>query len=533
MPGSTRAAPSSGARAGDGIDAVTVSALLAVLVMGAVAAGRVWPDAIGVALGWSLPAQLAVPARLFDLAVSALGVLSLLVVAAAAAHLAEGLWRRRRPFALGLAVLAFVLAFTPAGVAVVWFVCGVVVVANAFAYTYLAAKALLRMRRGRGLTPTRDAAPPSALPGVTVVVPARDEDAVIEETLRALDRALYAEDRLDIVVIDDGSVDQTRARVEALAPELTRPLRLVTHDRSQGKASRLNQLLPQLESEFVLLLDADHHVAPDLLMRLLPHFAPGADVACAQAASAVRNGGLNWLTRALEMEYLFRCQGTYPGKPMAIFVGSGGLFRRSALLAAGGFDPNMLTEDVELSYRLYARGQRIAYEPEACTLELAAIDFRNFFNQRYRWMRGLWQAMLLHAPRATRASGARRALPYFIQCTSDGLIALCLSVLSLYVFLEQLGAVAPQSRVPLYAILLTSPFAFGVGFIRGRRSVLSLYLPLVPLYAVLHAIPMAWALIDGYVLGKPAVWVKTDRGAERRASRHTQPRSRAAAGVRV
>jgi biofilm PGA synthesis N-glycosyltransferase PgaC len=272
-----------------------------------------------------------------------------------------------------------------------------------------------------------------------------------------------------------------------------------------------------LSAEYVLLLDADHVVAPDVIRRLLAPFAAGAEIAGVQAASAVRNGHVNVLARALEMEYLFRCQGTYPGKPMGIFVGSGGMFRRSALIAAGGFDPRMLTEDVELSYRLYANGQRIVYEPAVCTYDLAMTDFGNFFNQRYRWMRGLWQAMLHHLPKAEAQSPLRRVSAYFIQCTSDGLVALCLSVLFMYVFLERLGVVGAQPRLPIELTLLACSYAFGVGFVRARRSGLLVCLPLVPLYSVLHAIPMAWALIDGYVLGKPSVWVKTDRSLIRPA----------------
>jgi glycosyltransferase involved in cell wall biosynthesis len=515
--------PSSGARAAGvasepvqgGIDAITVSALLALLVMSLLTARAYWPS-FGKAVGPSLPPIFGPLGALCDAALSTVGLLSLLVVAAAALHLADGLWRRRRPLALVFALLFIGAAFTPLGIGIVSFVCGVMVVANAFAYAYLGTKTLLRARRTPRSTPPLPLSRPA--PRVSVVIPARDEEAVIEETLRTLDRIEYPRGSLEIKVIDDGSVDQTRARVQALALEMTHRVELVAHDRSAGKALRLNQLLPELRSEFVLLLDADHRVEPDILSRMLPHFAASGDVAGVQAASAVRNGDVNWITRVLEMEYLFRCQGTYPGKPMGIFVGSGGLFRRSALLNVGCFDSSMLTEDVELSYRLYASGQRIVYEPGACTFELATLDFRNFFNQRYRWMRGLWQSMLLHAPRAGRAAGLRRVLPYFLQCTSDGLAGLCLSVLAMYRLLEQLGWIGAHPRLPLYLILLGSSFAFGVGFLRAKRSGLIFFLPLVPLYAVLHSIPMAWALIDGYVLGKPSVWVKTERTRERPAT---------------
>jgi cellulose synthase/poly-beta-1,6-N-acetylglucosamine synthase-like glycosyltransferase len=519
-----------------GLDAVTLCALGAVLMMLALGLRELSPHGPGADA--ALPAVSGLPAApalraaagllgalelLVDVLFSIFGVLALMVVVAAGFYVLSELWRRRRLLALGASAVLWGAAFTPLGAWVVSFAAGVVVLANALAYVYLASRTLLGAWHHRrsggelGAAPSL-AAPARPLPRVSVVITARDEEAVIEETLRALDGIDYPHRQLEIVVIDDGSTDQTRARVRAVAAEMAHRVELCAHDCSEGKARRLNQILANLRTDFVLLLDADHRAAPDLLRRMLPHFDAGADVACVQAASAVRNGHINWLTRALEMEYLFRCQGTYPGKPMGIFVGSGGLFRRTALLGAGGFDPSMLTEDVELSYRLYASGKTIVYEPAACTFELATLDFENFFNQRYRWMRGLWQSMLLHAPRTASPAGLRRVFSYFVQCTSDGLVALCLSVLFMYVLLEQVGVVGEQPRLPLYLMMLSCSYAFSVGFIRGKKPGLMLFLPLVPLYSVLHAIPMAWALIDGYVLGKPSVWVKTERRPEAAAA---------------
>jgi len=497
-----------------GPTAVTVCAIVALLSMVALAAGDRFSGSRGQALvsvaAWRPATTLL---ELGDAAFSLFGLLALIAFGCAAVYLLEGLWRQRRLFGLAGAVLLLAVALTPIGASLVAFACGLVVVANAFIYIYLASKTLLRSGRprvGHGVLP-------NPLPSVCIIVPARDEASVIEETLQALDAVDYPKGRLEIVVIDDGSTDATRARVSACRESMSHRVRSIDFERSEGKARRINQLLSTLSAEFVLLLDADHVIAPDGVRRLLAPFSAGGDIAGVQAASAVRNGHVNVLARALEMEYLFRCQGTYPGKPMGIFVGSGGMFRRSDLLAVGGFDPSMLTEDVELSYRLYANGKRIVYDPTVCTHDLAMTDFGNFFNQRYRWMRGLWQAMLHHLPKAEPRSPLRRVSAYFIQCTSDGLVALCLSVLFMYVFLEQLGVVGVQPRLPPYLMLLACSYAFGVGFVRARRYGLFACLPLVPLYSVLHAIPMAWALIDGYVLGKPSAWVKTDRSLIRPA----------------
>lgn len=509
--------------------AVIICTLAALLLVAAPAAyGLLGGTPIGQALaGWLASSPLAplvgglssgpfaAIGAWVDVAFSVFGLLALLVLGGAASHLLVGLFRRGRWLALGLAVGLIAAAVTPLGAALVAFVCGVVLVANALIYVHLASKAALRSVRPRA---PRPAAPVSPLPRVCVIVPARDEAAVITDTLQALAAVDYPEGRLDIVVVDDGSVDDTSARVRACSARMPRRVELVTFEVGEGKACRLNQLLPELEAEYVLLLDADHLVDPDIVRRLLAHFAAGADIAGVQAASAVRNGHESVLSRALEMEYLFRCQGIYPGKPMGIFVGSGGMFRRSDLLAVGGFDASMLTEDVEISYRLFASGKRIVYDPSICTYDLAMVDFRNFFNQRYRWMRGLWQAMLRHLPGAQAGTPLRAASAYFVQFTSDGLVALCLSVLFMYVLLGQLGVVPQPARLPLNLMMLACSYAFSVGFVRARRSGLMWLLPIVPLYTVLHSIPMAWALIDGYVLGKPSVWVKTDRSLARSTS---------------
>jgi glycosyltransferase involved in cell wall biosynthesis len=494
--------------------AVTVGAIVALLLMVALAVGDRFAVRGEALASFPVSRLAATLVELGDAAFSLFGILALIAFGSAAVYLLDGLWRRKRLFGLGCAVLLLAAALTPLGASCVCFASGWVVVANALIYLYLASKTLLvAPRLGTSAEPRL----PNPLPSVCIIVPARDEASVIEETLRTLDAVDYPASRLDIVVIDDGSIDATRALVNGRRREMSHRVRLVAFDRSEGKAQRINQLLPTLAAEFVLLLDADHAVPPEIVRRLLAPFARGADIAGVQAASAVRNGHVNPLTRALEMEYLFRCQGTYPGKPMGIFVGSGGLFRRSDLLGVGGFDPTMLTEDVEISYRLYASGKRIVYDSTLCTRDLAMTDFGNFFNQRYRWMRGLWQAMLLHLPKAEGSSGLCRVSAYFIQCTSDGLVALCLSLLFMYVFLEQLGIVGAQPRLPPYLMLLACSYAFGVGFVRARRYSLIAWLPLVPLYSVLHAVPMAWALIDGYVLGKPSVWVKTDRSLIRSA----------------
>ena len=436
----------------------------------------------------------------------ALGAASLAVFAVCTLYLLNGLRRQARYWAVLAASGIVALALTRLGTFTFALACSVVVLAQSASYSYFAARTVLR-RRAREKVWSR------AQPRVTVAVTARDEGAIIEATLCSLDALDYPDELLDLVLIDDGSSDGMGAVAQARATLMRRRLRIVSHAQSGGKAQRLNELFRSVNSEYVLILDADHWVEPNLLNRMLPSFEQGPDVACVQAASAVRNAGTNLLTKLLEMEYQFRCKGVYPGKKVGIFLGSGAMFERRALLDVGGFDADMLTEDTEISYRLYEHSKRIVYDDSLTTHDLAPANFRNFFNQRHRWMRGLWQAMLAHLARREDRRLSGRLGAYFVQFTFDGFGALCLCWLEALVLLSALGLVTLPAAfvVPVHAMLLSSGLAFSVGALRSRRPLNLLLLPLLPGYIVLHTIPMAWALVDSYALHKPLIWVKTER----------------------
>jgi len=437
-----------------------------------------------------------------------LGAASLALFALCTLYLLNGLRRQARYWALLAALGIVALGLTRLGTFTLALGCSVVVLGQSASYTYFAARTLLR-RRARVRAWSR------VLPRVTVVITARDEGPIIEPTLGSLDALDYPEELLDLVLIDDGSRDGMGDIAQARAGLMRHRLRIVSHAKSAGKAQRLNELIQSVNSDYVLVLDADHWVEPDLVNRMLPGFEQGADVACVQAASAVRNGGTNLLTKLLEMEYQFRCKGVYPGKRVGIFLGSGAMFERGALLDVGGFDAGMLTEDTEISYRLYEHGKRILYDDSLLTHDLAPANFRNFFNQRHRWMRGLWQAMLAHLAHGENRRLSGRLGAYFVQFTFDGFGALCLCCLEAWVLLSALGfaTLPPAFVIPIYAMLLSSGLAFAVGALRSQRPLNLLLLPLLPGYIVLHTIPMAWALVDNYVLHKPLIWVKTERSA--------------------
>lgn len=447
-------------------------------------------------------------ARLFEFvavhALLALGLLSALLFVTALAYALSALARHRRYLAFVVTLLLIPAAFSRTGMWLVCGVCSLVVITQGSCYLYFSARTLLRRRQP-------PAASPAALPSVAVVVAARDEAAVIEATLRSVDALDYPPELLEVVVIDDGSSDGTALLAARVQHGARHRIRIQEHASSGGKARRLNEVTGELTSELLLFLDADHQVEPDLVRRMVALLDARPDVACVQVASSARNANENLLTKLLEMEYLFRCYALYTGKRVAMFVGSGGMIRRAALREVGGFDPAMLTEDVEMSYRLYRAGYRVVYEDSLCTHDLAASTFKNFFFQRHRWMSGLWQAMALHRHETERRVGLGRVRAYYVQFCLDGFGALCLCVLMMYFALSLFGLLAfPATAVVAY-MLVACGLSFSVGCLRGGQPGKLLYLPLVPVYIIAHTIPMAWALIDSFLLAKPLTWVKTER----------------------
>jgi len=439
-----------------------------------------------------------------------LGMLSAILFSAAFAYSVEGLRRQRRFGALLLVFLVAAAAFSSPGIWLVCAACGLVVVVQATCYLYFSARTLLR-RRAPASEQTQLAEPLRALPTVAIVVAARDEAAVISETLRSLDALDYPSELLEIVVIDDGSSDDTYALAAAIRRRAHHRLTIRQHATSGGKARRLNETTAELRSDFILFLDADHQVEPDLVHRMVASLIADPKLACVQVASSARNADQNVLTKLLEMEYLFRCYALYSGKRVAMFVGSGGMVRREALERAGGFHTEMLTEDVEMSYRLYRAGYHVAYDDSLCTHDLAANTFKSFFVQRHRWMCGLWQAMALHRKETEQHVPLRRVRAYYVQFFLDGFGALCLCVLMMYFALGVLGLIAfPATGVIVY-MLVGCGLSFSVGCVRGGQPRKLLYLPLVPVYIIAHTIPMSWALIDSFLLDKPLKWVKTER----------------------
>jgi len=281
-----------------------------------------------------------------------------------------------------------------------------VLVAGRFALLLLLASHHVRSTR-------RSPSDPEYRPTVSVIVPAYNEEVGIERAVRSLAASDYAS--LDVVVVDDGSVDATAAIVEGL--DLSR-VRLVRQD-NLGKAAALNTGVRLSEGEIVVMVDGDTIFEADTVRRLVQPLADKRVGAVSGNTKVGNRGGL--LGRWQHIEYVtgfnldrrmyevLQCTPTVPG--------AAGAFRREVLEEVGQVCPDTLAEDTDLTLAIGRTGRRVVYAADARAWTEAPSTLGGLWRQRYRWSYGTMQAVWKHRaatltrdPRERRIG--RRALPY-------------------------------------------------------------------------------------------------------------------------
>jgi biofilm PGA synthesis N-glycosyltransferase PgaC len=241
-------------------------------------------------------------------------------------------------------------------------------------------------------------------PFVTVLVPAYNEGAVIQGSIRSLLELDYP--RYEILVIDDGSSDDTYRRASAYAGSHGRTEVRVIHQENAGKAAALNTGIRDARGELVLCMDGDSALAPQTIRKAVRHFANPDIGAVAGNVKVVNRTNMLASLQALEyiegLNMVRQAQAFF--RTVNIIPGPIGVFRRSALLKIGGYETDTFAEDCDLTLRLLVEGWQIQYEPESIAYTEAPEELLDLLKQRYRWTRGILQALnkhrrLLVAPR--------------------------------------------------------------------------------------------------------------------------------------
>lgn len=292
---------------------------------------------------------------------------------------------------------------------------------------------LLWLGRRWRLSPGRRATPPAELPRVTVQLPLFNERFVAERGIRAMAALDWPRERLQIQVLDD-STDNTAAIARRVVEELAESghdiVYLHRRRRDGFKAGALAAGLQTATGELVAMFDADFLPAPDFLRRVIVEHGAFADptVGFAQARWAYLNRDENLITRAqatMHDPHFFLEQPVRAARGWIMgFNGSGGIWRRSCIEAAGNWTSDTLTEDLDLSYRAFFAGWRATYVGDIEAPNELPDEILAFKRQQSRWARGSIQTARKHlgalwrSPRTTlvmRVLGSVHLLGYSLH----------------------------------------------------------------------------------------------------------------------
>lgn len=234
-------------------------------------------------------------------------------------------------------------------------------------------------------------------PDITVLIAAYNEERSIAGTLRSLREQDYP-GTINIVVIDDGSDDATRDVINGIARS-SENVRLLT-PKHGGKANALNVGLTQTTTEFVVTIDADTWLNKAALRRLMARFLSDPKGTAAVAGCVLaRNSRENLVTKMQEWDYFLaissvkRQQALYQGTLVA--QGAFSAYRTNAVREVGGW-PNLIGEDIVLTWSLIDREYRIGFESTAIAFTDVPTDIKSFARQRKRWARGMIEGLRHH-----------------------------------------------------------------------------------------------------------------------------------------
>ena len=248
------------------------------------------------------------------------------------------------------------------------------------------------------------------LPRVTVQLPIFNELYVVERLLDAVSKLDYPRDLLDVQVLDD-STDETRELANKLVDNL-RALGLdISHvhrvDRTGYKAGALENGLQSAKGEYILILDADFVPAPDVLQKTI-HFFTNEKVGMIQTRWGHLNRTYSMLTRVqamfLDGHLLLEQTGRNRSGRFINFNGTAGVWRKSCIVDAGGWQHDTLTEDLDLSYRAQIKGWKFVFLPNLVTPAELPVDMNGFKSQQHRWTKGSIQTCRKLLPAVWRAN---------------------------------------------------------------------------------------------------------------------------------
>ncbi|MDP5275273.1 glycosyltransferase [Chengkuizengella axinellae] len=232
------------------------------------------------------------------------------------------------------------------------------------------------------------------LPRVSILIPAHNEALVIERTVLSMVRLNYPNDRLEVIVINDNSSDDTGMIVTNISKKHphVKVVNTKPPNAGKGKSSALNEGLQQSTGEVIVVYDADNTPERNAVYSLVLALKNDPKAGAIVGKFRVINAKRNLLTRFINIEticFQWMAQaGRFNWFKMTTIPGTNFAIRRDLLEVLGGWDVKALSEDTELTIRVYNLGYYIRFFPAAITWEQEPETWKVWWKQRTRWARG-------------------------------------------------------------------------------------------------------------------------------------------------
>ncbi len=247
------------------------------------------------------------------------------------------------------------------------------------------------------------------LPLVTIQLPMFNELYVAERLLDSIAALDYPQDKLELQVLDD-SIDETVDIVKKKVAELKERGFDIVHihrtDRTGFKAGALEQGMKIAKGAFLMVFDADFVPTPSIVKKLIHHFTD-PKVAMVQARWDHLNRDYSMLTRAqalmLDGHFVIEHIARNRSGRFFNFNGTAGIWRKTAIIDAGGWQHDTITEDMDLSFRAQIRGWKFIYVPDAVAPAEVPCEMNSFKGQQFRWAKGSAQTTKKILPMVMRA----------------------------------------------------------------------------------------------------------------------------------
>ena len=253
-----------------------------------------------------------------------------------------------------------------------------------------------------------DETEPDQWPSFSILVPLKNENEVIEATLKAIDLLNYPDRLKQVIIIVEESDTITRQSLSAITLPYNFDVLYIPENTPHTKARALLYGLKVASGKYLTVYDAESRPEPDQLRKAAVALSAAQYPLCLQAKIKISNQEVNWLTRNFAAEYHEWYDGrlqklSESGLPFGL-GGNSFFISKAELENAGAWDPFNVTEDADLSVRLVRHGVQLRLL-DSVTTESCPSEISSWINQRTRWNKGLLTTQLVHVRKLFAKSG--------------------------------------------------------------------------------------------------------------------------------